>query len=76
MSSRVSGSSRSSRERDSSGETTVKNGFSVVAATSVSQPFSTAGSRTSCWALEKRCTSSRKSRVRAPPADSARARRR
>ncbi len=40
-SSPVSGSSRSSSERDSSGEITEKNGFSVVAATSESQPFST-----------------------------------
>ena len=34
--------------RDSSGEMTEKNGFSVVAATSVTQRFSTPGSSASC----------------------------
>src|SRR5699024_4445615 len=34
-------------------------GFSVVAATSTTRRFSTAGSRASCWALEKRWISSR-----------------
>jgi hypothetical protein len=37
-----------------------KEGFSVVAATSVTHRFSTPGSKASCWALEKRCTSSMK----------------
>ena len=43
MSSSVSGSRVSSSDRDSSGEITEKNGFSVVAATSVTQRFSTPG---------------------------------
>ena len=42
-SSSVSGSRRSSRTRESSGEITEKNGFSVVAATRVTQRFSTPG---------------------------------
>ena len=62
-SSSVSGCSRSSRLRDSSGEITEKNGFSVVAATSVTQRFSTPGSSASCCALLKRCTSSTNSTV-------------
>ena len=56
----------SSSERDSSGEITEKNGFSVVAATSVTQRFSTPGSRASCWALVNRCTSSTNSTVSCP----------
>ena len=52
--------------RDSSGEITEKLGFSVVAAMSVTQPFSTAGSSASCWLFEKRCTSSMKSTVPRP----------
>ena len=56
----------SSRDRESSGEITEKNGFSVVAATSVTQRFSTPGSNASCWALVKRCTSSTKSTVSCP----------
>jgi len=44
----------SRRERESSGEITEKYGFSVVAAISVTQRFSTAGSRESCCALLKR----------------------
>ena len=55
-----------SSERLSSGETTEKLGFSVVAATSSTVRFSTAASRASCWVLEKRCTSSMKSTVRSP----------
>ena len=43
-----------------------KYGFSVVAATSVTQRFSTAGSSASCWVLEKRCTSSMNSTVSRP----------
>ncbi len=45
---------------------TEKKGFSVVAATSVTQRFSTPGSRASCWALENRWTSSTKSTVSRP----------
>jgi hypothetical protein len=71
-SSSVSGSRVSSSERDSSGEMTLKNGFSVVAATSVTQRFSTLGSSASCWVLEKRCTSSTNSTVWAPVSPSAR----
>ena len=56
----------SSSERDSSGDTIEKYGFSVVAATSVTQRFSTAGSSASCWVLEKRCTSSMNSTVSRP----------
>ena len=66
MSSSVSDSSRSSRLRDSSGEITLKDGFSVVAATRVTQRFSTPGSSASCCALLKRCTSSTKSTVSLP----------
>ena len=74
MSSSVSDSSRSSRLRDSSGEMTEKKGFSVVAATRVTQRFSTPGSSASCWALLNRCTSSTNSTVsRPPPFSSARA---
>ncbi len=62
----MSGSSVSSSDRDSNGATTAKNGFSVVAATSVTRPFSTAGSSASCWVLVKRCTSSMNNTVRAP----------
>lgn len=43
-----------------------KYGFSVVAAIRVTQRFSTAGSRESCWALEKRWISSRKRTVSLP----------
>jgi hypothetical protein len=63
----VSGSRVSSSDADSSGEITEKNGFSVVAATSVTQRFSTPGSRASCCALVKRCTSSTNSTVSRPP---------
>ena len=63
MSSSVSGFRVSSSERDSSGEITEKLGFSVVAAINVTSRFSTAGSSTSCWVLENRCTSSTKSTV-------------
>ncbi len=52
--------------RDSSGEITEKLGFSVVAAISVTQPFSTAGRSASCWLLLKRCTSSMNSTVPRP----------
>ncbi len=56
----------SSSERESSGDTIEKYGFSVVAATSVTQRFSTAGSNASCWVLENRCTSSMNSTVSRP----------
>ena len=70
MSSSVRDSRRSSRLRDSSGEMTEKNGFSVVAATSVTHRFSTPGSSASCWALLNRCTSSTNSTVSRPVATS------
>ena len=56
----------SSRERDSSGLTTEKNGFSVVAPMNDTQRFSTAGSSASCWVLLNRCTSSMNSTVWTP----------
>ena len=56
----------SSSERDSSGEFTENDGFSVVAATSVTQRFSTLGSSASCCALVNRCTSSMNSTVSVP----------
>ncbi len=72
MSSSVRGSRVSSRERESSGEITEKYGFSVVAAIRVTQRFSTAGSRESCWALLKRWISSRKRTVSLPKPPAAR----
>ncbi len=66
MSSSLSGSRVSSRDRDSSGEITEKDGFSVVAATRITQPFSTPGSRASCCAFVKRWISSRNSTVASP----------
>ena len=45
---------------------TENEGFSVVAATRVTHPFSTAGSNASCWVLENRCTSSTNSTVARP----------
>ena len=65
-SSSVSERSCSTSERDSSGETTEKNGFSVVAATSSTIRSSTAPSRASCWVREKRWTSSMNSTVDSP----------
>ena len=62
----VSGDSRTMTLRDISGAITEKLGFSVVAAMSVTQPFSTAGRRASCWLLLNRCTSSMKSTVPRP----------
>src|SRR5258708_22102954 len=62
-SSSPSGSRVSSSDRDSSGPTTEKNGFSVVAPMNETQRFSTAGSSASCWALLNRCTSSMNSTV-------------
>ena len=49
-----------------------KNGFSVVAAISVTQRFSTPGSNASCWDLENRCTSSTNRTVSVPLRDSSR----
>jgi hypothetical protein len=60
MSSSVRGFSVSSSDRDSSGEITENDGFSVVAAIRITQPFSTPGSSASCCALVKRWISSRK----------------
>ena len=51
------------RVRESSAETTSNDGFSVVAPTKVTVPFSTCGRMASCWALLKRCTSSTKRTV-------------
>ena len=65
-SSSVSGCSCSTSDRDSSGETTEKDGFSVVAATSMMVRSSTAPSSESCWVLENRCTSSMNSTVCSP----------
>ena len=56
----------SSSERESSGEITENDGFSVVAAMRITQPFSTPGRRASCWAFVKRWISSRKRIVDAP----------
>jgi len=69
-SSSVSGFKVSTSDRESSGAITLKLGFSVVAAISVTRRFSTAGSSTSCWALLKRCTSSTNSTVGRPWASS------
>lgn len=63
MSSSVNGRSCSTSERDSSGETTENDGFSVVAATSSTVRSSTAPSSASCCVLENRCTSSMNSTV-------------
>ena len=66
MSASVSGCSCRTSERDSSGETTEKNGFSVVAAISTIVRSSTAPSSESCWVRENRCTSSMNSTVCSP----------
>ena len=71
-SSSVSDSSCTSSERDSSGEITEKNGFSVVAATSDTHRFSTPGSSASCWALVKRWISSTNRTVSRPERTSSR----
>ena len=60
------GRSCSTKDLDSKGEITENAGFSVVAAISTTQRFSTAGSKESCWDLENLCTSSRKSKVSRP----------
>ncbi len=54
-------------QRDSSGVTSEKYGFSVVAPISVIVPSSTEGSRTSCCDFDQRCTSSTNSTVRNMP---------
>lgn len=51
---------------------TEKKGFSVVAPMKVTQRFSTAGSRASCCALLKRCTSSTNRTVWRPDMPSSR----
>ena len=43
---------------DKSWRVTAKDGFSVVVARRVRLPFSTRGRKKSCWAFEKRCSSS------------------
>ena len=53
-------------DRDNSGATTEKLGFSVVAATSNTTRFSTAANSASCWVLENLCTSSMNSTVDMP----------
>ena len=55
----VNSSSRNKFDLDRSGAFTSKYGFSVVAPIRTSNPSSTEGSRASCCALLKRCTSSR-----------------
>ncbi len=65
-SSSLSVSSVSSRDRESNGEMTENEGFSVVAATRMTQPFSTPGSRASCCALVNRWISSRNNTVETP----------
>ncbi len=62
-SSGVKACSRHSEARLNRGGFTSKNGFSVVAPMNTTSPSSTAGSSTSCWDLEKRCTSSMKRMV-------------
>jgi hypothetical protein len=62
-----SGSSCRRMQRESSGVTSEKYGFSVVAPISVTVPSSTAGSRTSCCAFDHRWTSSTNSTVRNRP---------
>ena len=56
------------RARDSSAPMISNEGFSVVAPMNVSVPSSTCGKNASCWALLKRCTSSRNSTVGWPSA--------
>jgi hypothetical protein len=65
-SSSVSERSCSTSDRDSSGDTTEKYGFSVVAATSSTIRSSTAPSSASCCVREKRCTSSMNRTVDSP----------
>ena len=54
---------RNMRERDTRARFTSKKGFSVVAPIRMTVPFSTQGSRASCWLLFQRCTSSTKRMV-------------
>ena len=60
------GSRVNSKERDSKGAMTENDGFSVVAATRITHPFSTPGSSASCCAFVKRWISSRNSTVEMP----------
>jgi len=62
----LSGFSTKTLARESSGAFTSKDGFSVVAPTSVTVPASTCGKSASCWDLLKRWISSMKSSVRSP----------
>ena len=66
ISSFVSGSRTSTRERDRSGLITSKLGFSVVAPIKIIVPSSTWGKNASCWALLKRWISSTKRMVCIP----------
>src|SRR5262249_50809873 len=54
------------RQRDSSAELTSNDGFSVVAPTRTTVPFSTCGRNASCWARLNRWISSTKRIVRMP----------
>ncbi len=69
----VSGCNCRINDRESSGATTEKDGFSVVAATRSTTRFSTADNNASCWVLENRCTSSMNSTVCSPCAAARRA---
>ena len=60
--------STSTWQRESSALLSAKDGFSVVAPTSVTIPVSTTGRNASCWARLKRCTSSTSSSVPCPAA--------
>ena len=57
----------STRARDRSAALSAKDGFSVVAPTSVIVPSSITGRKASCWARLKRWISSTKSKVPLPP---------
>lgn len=66
ISSGETGSNTKTFARDKSARTMVKLGFSVVAHTRVTIPFSTYGKSESCWALFHRWISSRNKTVRLP----------
>ena len=68
-----SGLNTSTSDRDSSAALSSKDGFSVVAPTSVTVPSSITGRKESCWARLKRCISSTNRRVPVPVSRRARA---
>ena len=74
MSATSSDFSTYTRARESNAPMTSNEGFSVVAPMNTSVPSSTCGRKLSCWALLKRCTSSRNSMVGWPAAATWRAR--